>query len=313
MMTDQSLPLILLVDDAEADRDAIRRPLSTQYRFLTVSSIETAIQVLESTKKVNLLLTNQQLPDGTGLQMLDAAAGYWPPIPVIIMVNPGNEAIAATAIKQGAADYVIKGETEALRLSQILSNALARATAELTSRQRAREMGALNVILVALNRELDEQHVLNAIVQEVQALMGSDACSIFLVDEDNDQMRLRASTRLPVDQRGWVIPIKKSIAGRVVGERQGCITHDVSRDPDWYSLDVNDLIPAPVRSMITVPMLIEDKAIGVLQVINKSVGPFLPTDLALMEAIAAVATAAITRGQQFAQIQTALQAQDKPE
>ena len=46
-----------------------------------------------------------------------------------------------------------------------------------------------------------------------------------------------------------------------------------------------------------------------LQAINKSVGPFLPSDLALMESIAAVAAAAIERGQQYTALQDMLQKQ----
>ena len=56
--------------------------------------------------------------------------------------------------------------------------------------------------------------------------------------------------------------------------------------------------------MLTVPLLSGDRAIGVLQAINKQVGPFLPTDLALMESIAAIATAAIVRGHRHSELET---------
>ncbi|MBU0705435.1 MAG: GAF domain-containing protein [Chloroflexi bacterium] len=302
-MTEQSRSLVLLVDGSEADRRPIRELLVSQYRVAEASTMAVATQVLNSPEQVSLLITYHQLPDGNGLQMLDAALGFWPPIPVIFMIDPGDEKVAAEALKRGAADFIVKGGTPDLRLTQVLANALARSQAEILAKQRAREIGVLNVILTALNRESDEQPVLDTIVEEVHALMGTDACSIFLMDESVIEMSLRASTRLPVHEQAWKVPVVRSIAGRIVRQKQGEITPDVTKDPDFHSLDVDNLIPTPVRSMLTVPLINGTEVIGVLQAINKSVGPFLDTDLSLMESIAAVATAAIIRGRQFHQIQ----------
>jgi len=302
-MTGREHPLVLLVDGSASDRSAIRRQIEQQYRVAEASTIESATQLLESAGRVSLLLTNHQLPDGAGLQMLDEAMGHWPPVPVIFMIDKGGAKAAAAALQQGAADFVIKESTWALRLTQVLGNALARSRAEASARRRAREMGALNVILTALNRAMDEEPVLDTIVEEVNALMGTDACSVILVDKDSDRMFLRAATNLPARDMVLPVPLSKSIAGRVVREKKGCITHDVTQDPDWHSLEVD----YTVRSMLTVPLVDGGQAIGVLQAINKSVGPFLPSDLSLIKSIAVIATAAIARGRQFTQTQETLQ------
>lgn len=305
-MKDKASLQVLLVDSVEAERRAIRDQLTPQYRVVELATVTAATQALEAAQAVDLLLVAYRLPDGTGLDVLDIALGCWPPVPCILLVEAGEEAAASEALRRGAADYLVKGAIGTLRLSYALSNAYARSQAELAAQQRAREMGVLNVILTALNRQADEEPVLDTIVAEVHALMGTDACSIFLVDEPSDQMFLRASTRLPVRDMVWPVPLSKSIAGRVVQRKKGEITLDVHQDPDWYPLDVEDLIPTPVHSMLTVPLLWENRALGVLQAINKRVGPFLPSDLSLMESIAAIATAAIVRGHQVADLQQAL-------
>lgn len=308
-MNPDETPLVLLVDGVREDRQALREQLSQHYRVVEAPNARSAAQVLESSERVDLVLTSQDLPDSNGLRMLDQVLGYWPPIPVVLMINEGEEDAAVQALQKGAADYYVKGDAGPLRLLRILANALDRSRGELAAQEHAREMGVLNAILTALNRELDEEPVLDAIVQEAQALMGTDACSIILVDTDTEQMFLRASTRLPVRDMVLPVPLHRSIAGRVVRERKGCITQDVTRDPDWYCLGLDDLIPTPVRSMLTVPLLSGGDAIGVLQLINKRVGPFLSGDLSLMESVAAVATAAITRGRQFASLRESLQKQ----
>jgi GAF domain-containing protein len=235
--------------------------------------------------------------------MLDEALSFWPPVPVVFMIDEGDEKTAVEALKQGAANYVTKGRTTDLRLFQVLSDVLARSQAELTAQRRAREMGVLNAVLTSLNRALDEVPVLDTIVQEVMAVIGTEACSIILVDKGSDQLFLRASTRLPVRDMVLPVPASKSIAGRVVREKKGCITGDVTRDPDWHSLGLGYSVDA----MCTVPLMSGGEAFGVLQAINKGVGPFLPSDLELMGAIAAVASAAIMRGRQFSSVQEVLQ------
>ncbi len=304
-MTDRDQPLVLVVHDLQNGPCVICEQLARDYRVKEVPSIAAAVEVLESGEMVSLLVTDSQLPDGTGLQMLDETLDFWPPPPVVFMVSEDDDRAAADALSGGAMDYITKGVTGELRLSQILSNVLARSRAERLAQQRAREMGVLNAILTALNRAMFEEPVLSTIVKEVKALMGTEACSIIMMDEQSDQMYLRASTRLPVRDMVLPVPASKSIAGRVAREKEGCITQDVTQDPDWYSLGLE----YTVQSMCTVPLLTGGEAIGVLQAINKSVGPFLPTDLALMESIAAVGAAAIERGQQYSALQHMLRKQ----
>jgi FixJ family two-component response regulator len=312
-MNTRDRPAVLVVDRPGADRGALDAHLAERYRLIQATTVAAAREVLAGPDCPQLVLTAAALADGPGLQVLDAAMGCWPPVPVIYLVEPAAVGQAAVALKQGAVDYLVRGRADALRVNQVVVNALALAEAELVARQRARELGVLNVILAALNRELDEEPVLDTIVHEVQSLMGTDACSIILVDPEQDRLTLRASTRLPVRESVWAVPLSQSIAGRVVRERRGCITLDVTRDPDWHSLQVDDLVSTPVQSMITVPLLAGDDAIGVLQAINKRVGQFLPDDLTLMESIAAVATAAIVRGHQYAQLAALVAGQgDRP-
>lgn len=301
-MTEDKSPLVMVVDGLRTGPCTICEQLASEYRILEVPTVAAAVRALESPERVSLLLTDGELPDGAGLQIVDEALAHWPPVPVVIMVDEGDDKVAAEALRRGAADYVTKGRTTELRLSQVVSNVLARSGAESMAQQRTRELGVLNVILSRLNRAMDEEPVLDTIVQEVKALIGTDACSIILIDRETDQMFLRASTRLPVRDMVLPVPASKSIAGRVMREKQGTITHDVTQDPEWHSLGLG----YSVRSMTTVPLLTGGEPIGVLQAINKTVGPFLPSDLSLMESIAAIAAVAIVRGQQYSSLQESL-------
>ncbi len=298
---------VLLVSGSAADRRAVRELVGAEYLVTEASTVAKARHALETREQFDLLLTDQQMPDGTGLELLGYTLGYWPRIPVVYLIESVDEMPAVVALKQGAADYVTKEGTGKLRLGRVLENVVARSRAELIAQRRAREMGVLNSILTALNSAVDEQPVLDTIVQEVKALMGTEACSIILIDHEGDQLLVRASTRLPVKDRVLPVPASRSIAGRVVREKQGCITEDVTQDPDWHSLGLE----FAVDSMLTVPLVAGEQAIGVLQAINKNVGPFVTQDLELMQSIAAVATAAIMRGQLLTALREQLDAQSQ--
>jgi CheY-like chemotaxis protein len=301
-MGELNRPIVLVVDPAGARPGDLDAQLGEHYTVLRATTVAAARELLSGLERPQVVVTSAILVDGTGLDVLDLATGCWPPVPAIYLAEPDTADQATAVLKRGAVDYLVRGSGDVMRARQVVANALSLAEVESIARQRARELGVLNVILTALNRELAEQPVLDTIVQEVQALLGTDACSIILVDPSGDQMTLRASTRLPVRDVIWRVPLRKSIAGRVVREKHGCITLDVTRDPDWHSLQADHLVSTPVHSMLTVPLMVGDEVIGVLQAINKHIGQFLPDDLRLMESIAAVATAAIARGRQYAQL-----------
>ena len=56
----------------------------------------------------DLVLSDIKIAGFEGLQVLDTIHQKDPEIPVVIVTGTGSEEIAVEAIKQGAADYVIK-------------------------------------------------------------------------------------------------------------------------------------------------------------------------------------------------------------
>ncbi|MEN8098286.1 MAG: GAF domain-containing protein [Chloroflexota bacterium] len=289
----------VVAECSEEHRQTVRDMIGSAFHVVLIESLSELNSMLEDQLTIDVILTCQNLPDGSGLDVLALANSQYPPIPVIYMAQPNDIPGVTRALSKGASDYLLRDESDPLRLTQILKSAIIRSKAELVAAQRSRELGVLNVLLMALNVETEEEPVLDTIVRETQSLMGTDACSIILVDEDREQMHLRASTRLPMSPGAYPIPLDRSIAGKVVRQKKGCITHDVTRDPDWHTLHVDNLIETPVRSMLTVPLISGNMVLGVLQVINKRIGPFIASDQSLLGSIAAVASAAIMRGRMF--------------
>jgi CheY-like chemotaxis protein/anti-sigma regulatory factor (Ser/Thr protein kinase) len=56
----------------------------------------------------DLIITDMQMPDMDGLELVAAARDHYPHVPVILMTAYGNETLAVEALERGAASYVPK-------------------------------------------------------------------------------------------------------------------------------------------------------------------------------------------------------------
>jgi DNA-binding NtrC family response regulator len=102
-----------------------------------VAGTMTCAEALErvSTNAFDLLLLDQQLPDGTGTELLEAVLARDPDLPVVMMTGQHDLELAIEAIKKGAADFVHK-PVETAELQQTVSRLL-------ENRRLSREVEAL--------------------------------------------------------------------------------------------------------------------------------------------------------------------------
>jgi len=75
---------------------------------------------------VDIMLLDMGLPDGHGLDTVRRAQAVAPGIPVIVLTGLDDEALAAQAMKEGAQDYLIKGQIESRALPRALRHAIER-------------------------------------------------------------------------------------------------------------------------------------------------------------------------------------------
>jgi two-component system response regulator FlrC len=99
---------ILLVEDDPALRDVLEATLSEYgYECLSVSNSADAIRLLER-KQFAMMLSDVQLPDGTGLNLQLTARKLWPAMSTVLMTAHGTTEDAVQAIRDGAKDYIEK-------------------------------------------------------------------------------------------------------------------------------------------------------------------------------------------------------------
>ncbi|MFI3138416.1 MAG: sigma-54 dependent transcriptional regulator [Methylococcaceae bacterium] len=131
----------LIVDDEADIRELLEMTLQRmQIKSLCAATIGEAKALLQ-THRFNLCLTDMNLPDGDGLELLDYMQKTEFPIPVVVITAYGSMDIAIRAMKKGAFDFVSKPVDLSL-LRQLVQNAL-----KLTSACHPPERRSRNTLL----------------------------------------------------------------------------------------------------------------------------------------------------------------------
>lgn len=107
------MPNILVVDDAAADRTLVSGLLRRQAGWMTITcnNGREALKTLTETRTPplpDLVVTDLQMPEMDGLELVRVIKEEWPSIPVILLTARGSEEIAVEALRGGAASYVPK-------------------------------------------------------------------------------------------------------------------------------------------------------------------------------------------------------------
>ncbi|PQJ12623.1 sigma-54-dependent Fis family transcriptional regulator [Flavipsychrobacter stenotrophus] len=100
---------ILLVDDEEKLRALLKRIISLEgYKVVDAATITSARHLLE-TQSIDIVLCDVKLPDGNGVDFSLEVKTKYPQIEIILLTAYGNIPDGVQAIKNGAFDYLVKG------------------------------------------------------------------------------------------------------------------------------------------------------------------------------------------------------------
>lgn len=183
-MAEPTGPRILLVDDDPT----IARLVLHLVRSRSLGSavhVLTGREALESLEGVEVVLLDHQLPDASGLEILEAIRAR-PDSPAVILITAhGSESLAAGALRLGADDYLAKDPSLLEMLPQVL--------------ERVRRNRELRKALVAAERDLVRAERLAAIGEMTVTLHHS--INNPLMSASADVELLLADADMPAPQR----------------------------------------------------------------------------------------------------------------
>lgn len=150
-----------------------------------------------------------------------------------------------------------------------------------------RELDTILRFSALVNSSLNILDVLDYAMKWAEEFMGAEASSVYELDEEKNILSVRLARgekKEPIEQ--ITLDVGEGIAGIVVQTGKPLVIQDVSKDRR-FSDKFDRLTGFKTRSMICVPLVIKDKPIGALEVLNKkSEAPFYRSDLELLVSMA---------------------------
>ncbi len=120
-----------------------------------------------------------------------------------------------------------------------------------------------------LGAETNYRELLQSIVEVARAIFRAKASSIFLLDEESDELVFEAVAGEGSESLvGRRFPSSTGIAGFVLVSRQPLVIEDVLEDPR-FSRETAESTGFVPKGLMAVPLLHEELALGVLEVLDR--------------------------------------------
>lgn len=151
---------------------------------------------------------------------------------------------------------------------------------------------ALSKISKAISSDLYLEDILRLIVTVTAEVMNSKICSLWLIDEEDKKFKLRATQTISKEYlKERSLKLGEGIVGFVAREKKPVKILDVLKEPKYKEKGLAK--KEGLSSMLSVPMEIKGKVIGVINCYPSSPHKFSKTEVDVLTAVANQAAVAI--------------------
>jgi two-component system, OmpR family, phosphate regulon sensor histidine kinase PhoR len=307
---------ILVVDDSRQIVTHLAEQVLPTFGFKTLYALDgrAGFQMIR-TEKPDLIMLDLNLPEMTGIDVLQMMVEESINIPVVLMTGYGSEKSAIDAFRLGAKDYIIKPfsvdevletinralmETRLRQDKQQLAEQLRRAHVEM--RRRVNEMSTLFGIGKAVTSLLSVKKILDRVLEAAMYLSSAEESNIWFLDRESNDLKAYAkkgsgATQPDVQQ----LALKDTQIGQVMSSGRPF------RDSSFSGKGITVKTGYSARAVLYVPLMLRGEAIGVLGVTNRTEPrTFSERDEFLLSALADYAAIALENARVFQATDSAL-------
>lgn len=146
---------ILIIDDEAKIRSLLSRIISLEgFEVFEASNLKSGLKKLETTE-IDIVICDVKLPDGNGVEFSKIIKDQFPTVEIILLTAFGNIPDGVLAIKNGAFDYITKGDDNTRILPLIY---------------KAAEKVALNKRVLHLEKQLNRKQSFDSIIGKSSAI-----------------------------------------------------------------------------------------------------------------------------------------------
>ncbi len=307
---------ILVVDDEPRICQLIEELL--KHEGFLVDVCFSSIKALEILKKdtYQILITDLKMPGIDGLGLIRKAKEYNPVIRTIMVTGYTTVDTAVQSLRHGVDDFItkpfnvfelkdtVKQVLHTHQVSQenvkllkdlkinkpessgnvfIAGEQLAEANKKLV--QSIKELDAISEISNNTASILDIDELLGFCLAEINRRLNVGHSSVMLVDEKRKELLVKACRGYRSSQiLGKTQKIGEGVSGRVVKDKKPILVQDIRQDGRFNR---NERLNYKTKSFVSVPLVFGERALGVINVIDKIAGEdFCESDVNLLCTIA---------------------------
>jgi signal transduction histidine kinase len=159
-------------------------------------------------------------------------------------------------------------------------------------RETRRRIEHVQAVTDAALAHLELEELLNVLLPRIRTILEAETCAVLLLDPETDELVARAALGIEEEvEQGVRIPLGGGFAGRVAASKRPIIIEDLDRAHVLNPI----LREKGIKSMLGVPLLVGDDAIGVLHVGTLTQRTFTSADTELLQLVADRVALAIER------------------
>ena len=297
----EPLKLLLVDDDADILK-VMKLRLSIEAPHTTINAVKSGRECLEyiKTNEVDCILSDYQMPDMNGMELLLAIRGLGNDVAFIFVTGQGSEQVAREAFKNGADDYFTKipGLAHFPNLIQSIENAAGLRQVQAEKKRAEESLDRINHLYRVLKsihhaiiRIRDKRQLLQELCRIVVDEGYFHMAGIGMVNEESPYVCFVANAGL--DQAyfdGLKVstddsPTGLGVIGSSIKTGKTCIINDTMNDPrmsEWKER----MIEWGVHSAAGFPLKVNEKVIGSLVVYATLTNFFNEKEIAILEEMA---------------------------
>ncbi len=316
---------ILVVDDDEIDRMAVRRALKAsgiETIITEADSADRAIKCLESAW-FDCAFLDYRMPGSDGLEVVRKARARSILVPFIMLTGFGDEQTAVELMKAGAADYIPKSMLNPERLAQSLRAVVRVHQAEIEAnradvelRRYATQLRQVAQAAIEINSTLAVDAMLQATTENARRILSAKRAETRLavdtsiapgaaLEGQTALWRATAPSEHEHELTSWADATRDSmpaltpeiIAALAAG-------HDIPTHPS------GELVVQPFDTISADLVGRDGQMLGVIQLWEKKEGEFDDSDEAILTQLAQLASVALENARLFKAAQEATRARD---
>ncbi len=297
--TDAPKANILVVDDTRNNLRLLVGLLTKQgYKVRPASSGKMALAATLAAPP-DLILLDIMMPEMDGYEVCEhlKADDRTRDIPIIFVSAMNEVEDKVKAFAKGGVDYITKPYQSAEVLARVETHLTLRYLQK-NLEQRNRELATFNQIGQIFSSTLDLDQVMETVLTEIQYLLDIVSISFWRLEPETNELVCQQAKGPGSNVVGWRLEMGQGITGWVAEHGESMLVPDTWLE-ELHFKGVDKDTGLIVRSMLSTPLRIKGKVIGVLDLVDTRIGIFNEYDVTLLEPIAASAAVAIENARLF--------------